>query len=261
MRRFGQFHRGRIRGAKERLQYVELINPATGAPFAEMPVSNASDIDFAVGVAEKAFASWKRTTPSRRIAAPCKRSPTSSRRHAEELVAIEAENTLQDHRGDDERRDSRYMLDQIRFFAGAARLLEGRGAAEYMAGMTSYVRREPVGVCAAVTPWNYPMMMAVWKWAPAIAARSSTMVLKPSDTTPASSLYMAELMSQVLPEGVFSVVCGDRDTGRALAEHPTPPRSRSPVRCALAPRSRRNGGARPQTCPLGARGQGPGHCL
>jgi len=113
------------------------------------------------------------------------------------------------------------MIDQIRFFAGAARLLEGRGAAEYMEGMTSYVRREPVGVCAAVTPWNYPMMMAVWKWAPAIAA-GNTMVLKPSDTTPASTLFMAKLMSDVLPAGVFNVVCGDRDTGRALAEHPVP---------------------------------------
>ena len=113
------------------------------------------------------------------------------------------------------------MIDQIRFFAGAARLLEGRGAAEYMEGMTSYVRREPVGVCAAVTPWNYPMMMAVWKWAPAIAA-GNTMVLKPSDTTPASTLFMAKLMSEVLPEGVFDVVCGDRDTGRALVEHPVP---------------------------------------
>ena len=110
---------------------------------------------------------------------------------------------------------------QIRFFAGAARMLEGRSAGEYMSGFTSFIRREPVGVCAAVTPWNYPMMMAVWKWAPALAA-GNTMVLKPSDTTPASTLLMAELMSEHLPAGVFNVVCGDRDSGRALVSHPVP---------------------------------------
>jgi len=113
------------------------------------------------------------------------------------------------------------MVDQIRFFAGAARMLEGRSAAEYLAGHTSYIRREPIGVCAQVTPWNYPMMMAVWKWAPAIAA-GNTVVLKPSDTTPASTLLMAELMAEHLPPGVFNVIAGDRDTGRALVEHPTP---------------------------------------
>jgi betaine-aldehyde dehydrogenase len=218
MRRLANFIGGESVAPKSGA-YVELINPSTGEPFAEMPVSNASDIDFAVGVAEKALASWKRTTPSERSRALLKIADVFEA-HADELVAIEAENTgkiiavtMSE--------EIPPMLDQIRFFAGAARLLEGRGAAEYMAGMTSYVRREPVGVCAAVTPWNYPMMMAVWKWAPAIAA-GNTMVLKPSDTTPASSLYMAELMSQVLPEGVFSVVCGDRDTGRALVEHPIP---------------------------------------
>jgi betaine-aldehyde dehydrogenase len=113
------------------------------------------------------------------------------------------------------------MVDQIRFFAGAARMLEGRSAGEYMSGFTSMIRREPVGVCAAVTPWNYPMMMAVWKWAPALAA-GNTMVLKPSDTTPATTLLLAELMGEFLPPGVFNVVCGDRDTGRALVTHPGP---------------------------------------
>jgi betaine-aldehyde dehydrogenase len=113
------------------------------------------------------------------------------------------------------------MVDQIRFFAGAARLLEGRAAAEYMTGHTSYVRREPIGVCAAVTPWNYPMMMAVWKWAPALAA-GNTMVLKPSDTTPVSTLLLAEILGEHFPPGVFNVVCGDRDTGRALVSHPIP---------------------------------------
>jgi betaine-aldehyde dehydrogenase len=112
-------------------------------------------------------------------------------------------------------------VDQIRFFAGAARILEGKSAGEYMEGHTSMIRREPIGVCAAVTPWNYPLMMAVWKWAPALAA-GNTMVLKPSDTTPASTVRMAELMAEHLPSGVFNVVVGDRDTGRLLVEHPTP---------------------------------------
>ena len=218
MRRLANFIGGESVAPKSG-QYVELINPSTGAPFAEMPVSNAADVDAAVSVAEKAFASWKRTTPSQRSNALLKIADLLEA-NAEELVAIEAENTgkiiavtMSE--------EVPPMLDQIRFFAGAARLLEGRGAAEYLEGMTSYVRREPVGVCGAVTPWNYPMMMAVWKWAPAIAA-GNTMVLKPSDTTPASTLFMAEIMSQVLPEGVFGVVCGDRGTGRALVEHPTP---------------------------------------
>ena len=100
------------------------------------------------------------------------------------------------------------MVDQIRFFAGAARVLEGRAAGEYMAGFTSFVRREPIGVCAQVTPWNYPMMMAVWKWAPAIAA-GNAVVLKPSDTTPVTALLMAEIAAEFLPPGVLNVVCGE----------------------------------------------------
>ncbi|HUX05106.1 MAG TPA: gamma-aminobutyraldehyde dehydrogenase [Acidimicrobiales bacterium] len=218
MRRLSNFIGGEFVAPKSG-KYVELINPATGAAFAEMPVSDESDVDAAVRVAERAFASWKRTTPSERSLALLKIADLFEA-HAEELVAIESENcgkilavTLSE--------EIPPTLDQIRFFAGAARLLEGRGATEYMSGMTSYVRREPIGVCGAVTPWNYPMMMAVWKWAPALAA-GNTMVLKPGDSTPASTLKMAELMAQVLPPGVFNVVCGDRDTGRALVEHPTP---------------------------------------
>jgi betaine-aldehyde dehydrogenase len=113
------------------------------------------------------------------------------------------------------------MVDQIRFFAGAARVLEGRSAGEYLAGHTSYVRREPIGVCGQVAPWNYPMMMAVWKFAPALAA-GNTVVLKPSDTTPASSVLLAEIAAEFFPPGVFNVVCGDRDTGRSLVGHKTP---------------------------------------
>ena len=200
-------------------KYVELISPVTGEPFAESPVSDESDVDHAVKVAAAAFPAWKRTTPSQRSLALIRIADAIEARK-DELVAIEAENcgkivalTLSE--------EIPPMVDQIRFFAGAARLLEGRGAGEYMEGFTSYVRREPVGVCAAVTPWNYPMMMAVWKWAPALAA-GNTMVLKPSDTTPASILFMAELMSEFLPAGVFNVICGDRDTGRALVDHPIP---------------------------------------
>jgi betaine-aldehyde dehydrogenase len=218
MRRLANFIGGESVAPKSG-KYVELISPVTGQPFAEMPISDESDVDHALQVAQKAFASWKRSTPSQRSLALLKIADLLED-NAEELVAIESENTgkiiavtMSE--------EIPPMIDQIRFFAGAARLLEGRGAAEYMEGMTSYVRREPVGVCGAVTPWNYPMMMATWKWAPAIAA-GNTMVLKPGDSTPASSLFMAELMAQVLPEGVFSVVCGDRDTGRALVEHPIP---------------------------------------
>jgi betaine-aldehyde dehydrogenase len=113
------------------------------------------------------------------------------------------------------------MVDQIRFFAGAARVLEGRSAGEYMADHTSFVRREPIGVVGQVTPWNYPLLMMIWKIAPALAA-GNTVVLKPSDTTPASSTLLAEIAQEFLPPGVLNVVCGDRDTGRALVQHKTP---------------------------------------
>ena len=173
--------------------------PSTGQPFAEMPVSNAADVDHAVCVAANGLQRRGSARRRRSARSRCSRSPTSSRRNAEELVAIEAENTgkiialtMSE--------EIPPMIDQIRFFAGAARLLEGRGAAEYMEGMTSYVRREPIGVCAAVTPWNYPMMMAVWKWAPAIAA-GNTMVLKPGDSTPASTLYHGRADGRGLARG------------------------------------------------------------
>ena len=218
MRRLANFIGGEYVAPKS-ARYAEVFNPATGQPFAEMPVSDAADVDHAVSVAAKAFESWRRTTPSQRSLALLKIADLLEQ-HADELVAIESENTGKilslTHS-----EEIPPMVDQIRFFASAARLLEGRGATEYMEGMTSYVRREPIGVCGAVTPWNYPMMMAVWKWAPALAA-GNTMVLKPGDSTPASTLYMAELMAEVLPAGVFNVVCGDRDTGRALVEHRVP---------------------------------------
>jgi betaine-aldehyde dehydrogenase len=169
--------------------------------------------------AASAFEVWKESTPGERQKAINKIADAIEDR-SEELIGIESENTgkpIAVTRAE----EIGPMLDQIRFFAGAARNLEGKSAAEYFKGHTSFIRREPIGVCAQVTPWNYPMMMAVWKWAPAIAA-GNTVVLKPSDTTPVSTLWMAELMQEFLPEGVINVVVGDRDTGRALVEHEIP---------------------------------------
>ena len=197
----------------------DLINPATGEVFAKAPVSNAADVDKAMKAAAGAFEIWKESTPGERQKAINKIADAIEAR-SEELIGIESENTgkpIAVTRSE----EIGPMLDQIRFFAGAARNLEGKSAAEYFKGHTSFIRREPIGVCAQVTPWNYPMMMAVWKWAPAIAA-GNTVVLKPSDTTPVSTLWMAELMQEFLPEGVINVVVGDRDTGRALVEHDIP---------------------------------------
>ncbi len=162
---------------------------------------------------------WRDATPAERSLALL-RIADSLEARADEFVAAESENTGKPL-GLTKSEEIPPMVDQIRFFAAAARMLEGRSAGEYMSGFTSMVRREPVGVCAQVTPWNYPMMMAVWKWAPAIAA-GNTVVLKPSDTTPVTTLMMAELLAEHLPAGVFNVITGDRDTGRALVSHPAP---------------------------------------
>ena len=197
----------------------EIIDPVTAKAYANAPVSNAADVDQAVKAAAKAFEEWRETTPSERQRALLKIADAFETRQ-EELIAIESENTGKPI-ALTASEEVPPMVDQIRFFAGAARNLEGRSAGEYMRGMTSYIRREPIGVCAQVTPWNYPMMMAVWKWAPAIAA-GNTVVLKPSDTTPASTVWMAEVMAEFLPQGVINVVTGDRDTGRALVEHKIP---------------------------------------
>ncbi len=198
---------------------AELINPSTGEAFATAPVSRAADVDAAFSAASKAFETWRDTTPSERSLALLRIADALEAR-ADDFVAAEAENTGKPI-GLTTSEEIPPMVDQIRFFAGAARVLEGRSAGEYMSGFTSMIRREPVGVCAQVTPWNYPMMMAVWKWAPAIAA-GNTVVLKPSDTTPVTTLMMAEMMSEHLPAGVMNVICGDRDTGRALVAHPAP---------------------------------------
>ena len=196
-----------------------LINPATGQPFATAPQSNAADIDAAFKAASDAFVEWRDSTPSQRQRALLKIADAIEER-ADEVIAIEVENTGKPVSLTTSE-EVPPMVDQIRFFAGAARNLEGKSAGEYMPGMTSMIRREPVGVIGQVTPWNYPMMMAVWKWAPAIAA-GNTVVLKPSDTTPASTVWMANLMAEFLPAGVFNVVCGERETGASLVNHTRP---------------------------------------
>ncbi|MFD7626824.1 gamma-aminobutyraldehyde dehydrogenase [Streptomyces sp. NPDC059851] len=198
---------------------TDVVNPATGEVYATAPLSGQADVDAAMAAAAAAFPGWRDTTPSERQKALLKIADAFEAR-ADELVAAESENTGKPL-GLTASEELPPMVDQIRFFAGAARLLEGRSAGEYMDGMTSIIRREPVGVCAQVAPWNYPMMMAVWKFAPAIAA-GNTVVLKPSDTTPASTVLMAEIIDSILPKGVFNVVCGDRETGKAMVEHSTP---------------------------------------
>jgi betaine-aldehyde dehydrogenase len=199
--------------------YADLIDPCSGEVFAQAPVSGPADVEAAMTAAASAFEGWRDATPAERQRALLKLADAMEARAAE-LVDAEVRNTGKPRQltADEELPPA---IDQIRFFAGAARLLEGRSAGEYLAGHTSYVRREPIGVCAQVTPWNYPLMMAVWKFAPALAA-GNTVVLKPSDTTPVSTLMLAEMAAEFLPPGVFNVVCGDRDTGRALVSHPTP---------------------------------------
>jgi len=198
---------------------LPVVDPSTGEVFADAPRSGREDVDLAVRAAAEAFPGWRRATPAERSLALLRIADAVERR-GEELVRAECQNTGKPY-ALTMTEELPAIVDQIRFFAGAARVLEGRAATEYLPGHTSFVRREPVGVCAAVTPWNYPMMMAVWKWAPALAA-GNTMVLKPAETTPVTTLLLAELMSEHLPPGVLNVVCGDRDTGRSLVSHPVP---------------------------------------
>jgi len=198
---------------------TKIVDPATGVAYAEAPKSNKADVDAAMKAAATAFEEWRETTPSERQRALLKIADAIESR-AEEFIAIESKNTGKPI-GLTASEEIPPMVDQIRFFAGAARNLEGKSAGEYMKGMTSFIRREPIGVCAQVTPWNYPMMMAVWKWAPAIAA-GNTVVLKPSDTTPMSTVFMANIMNEFLPAGVINVITGERETGRLLVEHETP---------------------------------------
>ena len=197
----------------------DVIDPSTGEVYAHAPVSGRQDVDAAMQAAANAFESWRDSTPSERSLALFRMADAMEQR-ADELVEAETRNTGKPvalTRSE----EIPPSVDQVRFFAGAARLLQGLSAGEYMKDHTSMIRREPIGVCAQVTPWNYPMMMAVWKFAPAIAA-GNTVVLKPSDTTPVSTVLLAEIAAEFLPPGVFNVICGDRDTGRELVAHKAP---------------------------------------
>ncbi|MCX4616640.1 MULTISPECIES: gamma-aminobutyraldehyde dehydrogenase [Streptomyces] len=203
---------------------LPVVDPTTGEVYASSPLSGAADVDAAMAAAAAAFPVWCDSTPSTRQKLLLKIADAVEAR-AEELVEAECRDTGKP-RAVTRTDEIVPMVDQLRFFAGAARLLEGKAAGEYMQGLTSIIRREPIGVCAQVAPWNYPMMTAVWKFAPAIAA-GNTVVLKPSDTTPASTVLLAGIVGGVLreldlPTGVLNVVCGDRNTGQLMVEHPVP---------------------------------------
>ncbi|WP_026534438.1 gamma-aminobutyraldehyde dehydrogenase [Arthrobacter sp. H14] len=198
---------------------LDIVNPTNGEVVAQSPVSNAADVDAAMTAAAEAFKTWKRTTPTERQAMLLKLADAMEA-NSDELVEAQHRNTGQVKEmiaGE----EVSVGADQIRFFAGAARLLEGKSAGEYMEGFTSYVRREPVGVIAQVTPWNYPLLMAIWKIGPALAA-GNAVVLKPSDTTPESTLVLARLIGDIFPKGVFNVVLGTGETGSMMIGHKTP---------------------------------------
>lgn len=197
---------------------LDVVDPSTGERVAVSPISDADDVNAAFAAAERAFAGYRRTTPGERQAMLLAFADALEA-NAEELVEAQYRNTGQPRAviADEE---VAVGADHIRFFAGAARVLEGRAAAEYMIEHTSYVRREPVGVVAQVTPWNYPILMALWKLGPALAA-GNTVVLKPSDTTPESTLVLARLLGETFPDGVVNVILGDASTGTLMTEHRT----------------------------------------
>jgi betaine-aldehyde dehydrogenase len=198
---------------------IDLVDPVTGDVYAKSPVSNDADVDSAYQAAAAAFEEWGETTPGERQKALWQIADAMEAK-ADEFAAAEVQDTgkpialtLSE--------EIAVGVDHIRFFAGAARNLEGRSAGEYMKDHTSIIRREPIGVVGQVTPWNYPLMMAIWKFAPALAAGNTT-VLKPSDTTPQSTLLLAQVAQEFLPKGVLNVVIGDRTTGAAMTAHKIP---------------------------------------
>jgi betaine-aldehyde dehydrogenase len=194
-----------------------ILNPATGEVLAEAPVSSAEDVERAVSAARNAFQAWSVTTPAERASALDKLADAVEE-HAEELTELESDNAgkpIAAFRDD----EVPFIVDNLRFFAGAARCLEGRAAGEYLSGYTSFIRREPIGVIGQITPWNYPLMMAVWKIGPALAA-GNTVVLKPAETTPLTTLKLAEYAAEIFPKGVLNVVTGHGDpAGQALVRH------------------------------------------
>ena len=197
----------------------DVIDPTTGEVYASAPLSGAEDVDRAYAAAAAAFESWGDTPPQDRSNAMLQIARAIEER-AEEINAVECKDTGKPL-GLTMSEEMPYASDHFKFFGGASRLLQGLSAGEYLADHTSWIRREPIGVVGQVTPWNYPLLMMIWKIAPALAG-GNTIVLKPSDTTPASSTLLAELCAEFLPPGVLNVVCGDRDTGRALVAHKTP---------------------------------------
>ena len=193
-----------------------VLNPATAEEIAQAPASTATDVDRAVKAARAAFTSWGDTTPAERSLALL-RLADKLEDHADEIAELESANAgkpLQAFKDD----EIPFMVDNLRFFAGAARTMEGKPAGEYLEGYTSMIRREPVGVIGQIAPWNYPLMMAVWKIGPALAT-GNTVILKPAPTTPLSALKLAEYAAEVLPKGVLNVVAGGNEAGAALVEH------------------------------------------
>ena len=197
----------------------DVIDPATELSYASSPVSTAADVDSAFSAAATAFDQWRETTPAERQLALFRIADAIEAR-ADEFADLESQDTGKP-RASLVADEILLSVDQIRFFAGEARHLSGMASAEYLKDHTSSIRREPIGVIGQVTPWNYPLNMAVWKFAPAIAAGNTT-VLKPSDTTPLSTLLLAEVAAEFLPKGVLNVITGDRTTGAAMINHRTP---------------------------------------
>jgi betaine-aldehyde dehydrogenase len=197
----------------------DLIDPATERSYGTSPVSGREDVDNAFAAAAAAFELWGETTPGERQLALFRIADAIEAR-ADEFADLESRDTGKP-RATLVADEILLSVDQIRFFAGEARHLGGMAAGEYLKRHTSFVRREPIGVIGQVTPWNYPLNMAVWKFAPALAAGNTT-VLKPSDTTPSSTLLLAEVAAEFLPPGVLNVITGDRTTGAAMIEHKTP---------------------------------------
>ena len=196
---------------------MEVVNPATGEVIAEVPAATAEDVDRAVQAAKKALVEWRETTPGERSEVLLKLADAIDE-HAEELAELESRNVGKPLSY--ARDELPVCADNFRFFAGAARVLEGKAAGEYMRGYTSWLRREPIGVVGGIAPWNYPLMMAVWKMAPALAA-GNVQVLKPSEQTPLTTLRFAQLAADILPPGVLNVITGDGvPAGEAIVKHP-----------------------------------------
>jgi betaine-aldehyde dehydrogenase len=215
---FSNVINGELVGAASGATY-DVVDPTTGDVYAQAPLSAAEDVDRAYAAADAAFEAWADATPKDRATALLRIAEAIDARK-DEINEVECKDTGKPlHLTMSE--EMPYASDHFRFFAGASRVMQGSAAGEYMADHTSWIRREPVGVVGQVTPWNYPLMMMIWKIAPALAG-GNTIVLKPSDTTPASSTLLAEICQEFLPPGVLNVVCGDRDTGRALVAHKTP---------------------------------------